>query len=629
MFIIIICKSRLPDDQIDALKDIHYNLNGDHWSNCTWNWTLLAIQDELPPKYCGLYIGVNYHYNESENYQTVWALVFHQIYNISGYLHPNIELLQDIEEIYIDSAPLLAGSIPNTICNLPLLFYISFKDTNLTGFVPECIGYSLPKLKKIQFQGNPYLSFNSSILESICNNSLQMLQIIVDIDYYGSFPNCIGNKLLHLQWIDFAPTSNNFKGTLPSSLNNLTKLQSLTLRSPNLSGTISPLLLQNNPSLNALFIANTSLKTIDDHHLDLFVNALCNLSNLTTIQFADNRFLDFYIPECISNLDRLIAFDFSLLSRQIPWPSLCGLPNLFRIKITNSSIQQNEIPRCFTNMTKQIVYVVLGGFHHVLPPIISPKLKLLDLGNSTFDGKLSDIFINEKYPDFEILVAHSNHFSDDNIDGLLNKLLKYSPNLQAISIYNNTFLSGKFPEFSGDVYLPHFKILAAQNLDIYGILPDKLYLGDTAKNVSSLLMLYNNRLSSNIPQNLIQSTNNTHSSLILQGNLFQIGSTKDDPVWLQNSPFIEAHNLYLTDFDATVHGLMTIMSFICAILALSCIIFKRKVWDMNTVFVDILFLENMEQIIEILVNWKILILLSGLCLFYPWFYNYYVSSPWL
>ena len=348
IFLIDLSYCRLPQQQINALQDIYHGLNGPHWNFCSWNFTFLSTANQLPQKYCGLLIR-NYSYivyNDSIiDYQTVWGLKFSSTnnsgYNISGYLHPDISMLTDLKVIFFESE-LLGGTIPSSICNLTLLYFLNFENTMVTGPIPQCIGY-LPSLQIVQlFRNSPNLTFDDNILKLWCNNSIRLELIVLEIDYYGSIPDCIGDKLTHLHWFNFHPTTNNFNGTLPSSFNNLTQLQLLQLNSPNLFGTISSLILQNNPGLEGIYIENTSLSVADDE-LDAFVNSLCSLSNLTSIQITSNPLLSLYIPKCIESLNQLIAISFGFLSKQIPWKSLCNLSNLFQFDIRNSTIQQNEI----------------------------------------------------------------------------------------------------------------------------------------------------------------------------------------------------------------------------------------------------------------------------------------------
>jgi hypothetical protein len=606
----------LLNHEIDALSEFYDDLGGEEWSQCKWNITQLSLNNTLPSDYCGLYIEPLT--STDDDIQTITEINFKFDNNLNGVITPNIDKLTNLELIQIFYNELLNGDIPDSICNLTYLRVLSFQFANLSGSVPKCIG-NISSLEWLLLSESPLLSLNDTIINLLCKNAKNMngLQLL-SINYFGVIPECIGHEWSELEIIVFLNLPN-LNSTIPESFNNLTQITELELdHLPNLYGTFPSDLIKNN-DLYYLEIYNTSL-----HGNISFDDNLCNKTNLNYLQIAYNPFLSsFTIPNCIDSMNNLQFLGIgssSLIHGTIP-PQICYLENLISLAISETSIT-GSVPQCITtNLTKLIVMDLhSNNLHGPFPSISSSQLKLFDIHNNSFGGSISSIFSSlDKYPNLEILSLHNNKFYDENIGIFIKKIFKFSSNLQAVTMYDQNFIGGKFPDFSDDdIYLNKLVVFAAHELNIGGVISSNIYFSDDNM-TESIVSLYDNQFSSKIPSKLYRNSNVT--PIILRGNLFSIYSDNDIPEWMANSQFIDATQLYLTLDDDVINWMVLIIAFVSFIF----IVIKKKYQFIQ--HSDDEYLSDMKKIDEYLTDKKVLLMLLCLVIFYPFSSKYYSSYP--
>eukprot|EP01084_Bolivina_argentea_P121644 215568_1 len=169
--------SYLPLSQISALNDLYESLQGDKWTTCQWNLTFLATENKLPGLYCGLEI------NESSLVQTITGINFEDN-NLNGTLSSSISEFTDLSHISIYDNSLLNGTIPHSMCKLKHLHSISFRDVNLSGNVPECIG-NMSSIRGIELSHIPSLTMRDKIITSLCDHSYLYSIVLQSINYIG------------------------------------------------------------------------------------------------------------------------------------------------------------------------------------------------------------------------------------------------------------------------------------------------------------------------------------------------------------------------------------------------------------------------------------------------------------
>ena len=182
----IIASGSLPQSQIDSLRQFYDSLNGDRWTNCTWDFSKFQTDDSLSNlSICGLTI------KQKEDSETVTELEFIQK-NLNGTLDGSVfAALPDLEKIQFIQEPLLNLSFPD-ICSLSNLWYINI-EANLSGTVPHCIG-SMWKIKKFGVGCPEYhcpLVFDDTIIGMWCENGNNIMGLEFDgIDYRLSDMMC-------------------------------------------------------------------------------------------------------------------------------------------------------------------------------------------------------------------------------------------------------------------------------------------------------------------------------------------------------------------------------------------------------------------------------------------------------
>ncbi|XP_061999368.1 probable LRR receptor-like serine/threonine-protein kinase At3g47570 [Rosa rugosa] len=320
----------------------------------------------------------------------LWTFLL-QLNNLTGEIPPSLGNLSSLER-FVVAHNNLEGSIPSSLCQLKRLIGIYFSKNMLSGIIPSCIynlsGIVIFNVGANQIQGS---------LPSNLSNALPNLQIftVAENQFTGAIPSsiskatnlvsfqCVTNKLsgqvpslrnLHnlmrfrvsynnlgsgkhgdlsfvselinatqLTALDFS--QNNFGGTLPASISNLSiSLEELMLSENHLHGSI-PIGLGNLVNLQYLEMGGNSFTgSIPTHIGQLSGLGLLNLSNnqlsgsipsslgnltfLTLLQLQENN-LESSIPSSLGKCHRLIELFLSgnNLNGTIP-PQVIGLSSL-------------------------------------------------------------------------------------------------------------------------------------------------------------------------------------------------------------------------------------------------------------------------------------------------------------
>ncbi|XP_024531047.1 probably inactive leucine-rich repeat receptor-like protein kinase At2g25790 isoform X1 [Selaginella moellendorffii] len=159
-----------------------------------------------------------------------------------------------LEQLYMNTVPLVTGGIPTSVGNIPTLKELVLDKTGLSGPIPASLG-KLSKLVLLSFTGNklsgsiPHelsslqrlqsLTFReSSLTGSISSLDFGKLRSLTDLDlsynaFTGSFPaSLFGSVKLKT----LSVSQNQLTGHIPASIGKLTRLEVLDLSSNKLSG---------------------------------------------------------------------------------------------------------------------------------------------------------------------------------------------------------------------------------------------------------------------------------------------------------------------------------------------------------------------------------------------------------
>eukprot|EP01083_Nonionella_stella_P016154 45170_1 len=447
-----------------------------------WNLYALAIEGDLyfyddNNTFCGL--AVPYTYSSLE---FIWIAIADA--DLVGTIPQTLCYLQErLTSLRIVSAPNLYGIIPECITTYhPYLDYLLFSNTSLTN-IPRSIG-DLLYLQDIWFVDNPFM--NTTIPDSICK--------LLTGPYYTNI--MLSNTPIH--------------GSIPDCF-----------FGANYSHDIAP---------NAKFI------TLEQTNInDTFPESWCNLTaaHYTIVQLIDNPFITGTIPECFTPYSIEIR-DMSGLSGTVPDQLFCINGSI--IFENNTNFEPTTIPDCLSDPKPHLMYLILynSSFVGSLPRLpANSSLKWINIANNQFEGSLSEI-VNFDIDNVLFFMAHKNKFHDEDISPLL-RYLWTDTNITTLTISDNPQIHGTIPD---EIYNKELRIFTAHNCDLHGTMPQRSHF-----EALTILTLYDNRLSGVLPMQMYRSFN--ISSVILSDNLFGTPSDDELPDWV-NSPFSTAPNLYIS-----------------------------------------------------------------------------------
>ncbi|KAF8377932.1 hypothetical protein HHK36_031320 [Tetracentron sinense] len=268
----------------------------------------------------------------------------------------------------------------------------------------------------------------------------------------GPIPYWFGQSLSSLRVLDLRSCS--VVGPIPSSLGNLTNLNSLYLSDNNLTGLVPPSLGQLlglsvlDLSQNSLtgYIPSSLSSLANLTLLDLSSNSLDGpippgLGTLSKLQFLNlsNNSLSASIPLQLGDLSRLVELDLSLnsLSGSLP-PDLRGLRSLQKMEVGNNVLAGQLPDNLFPRLTRlQFVVLSHNSFSGDLPNVLwsMPEMRFLDASNNNFTGALPTLSSNANATTAVFNLSHNLFYG-----GLTSGLLKFS----FIDLSNNYF-DGRVP----------------------------------------------------------------------------------------------------------------------------------------------------------------------------------------
>eukprot|EP01084_Bolivina_argentea_P154360 269096_1 len=385
----------LDQTEIDTLNILYNSWNGDFWSHCKWNMSIIndITEGNVIPHHCGLYFGTHTTLN---NYQYVHSLFFRDYphNNITGTIPSqisNLKYLLQINPFYNE----LYGTIPSAICNMNNLLDFLIYGNNFNGAVPDCL-FDMPNILAIALMDNPKLSLKSSNIVQLCNkinnDYFEWLQL-ADIIYYGSIPDCIGYNLTNMYLLHIANMNGSLTGTIPPSLNNLTHLVSLEMK--HLYGietnTETYLNLKRMPHLFwiKLDLSYFMIDVLDLCELQLFAIGLVHNDENHLIEFPNN---------CIFENNKLEEFSINGHGFIGTINELLCTQNetLLELAILNTKYVQIDISDCITQ------------FHQIC---------VVQIENNTQFYSLPTISFNSSYL-FVVIIQNNKH-----LNGEINNLL--------------------------------------------------------------------------------------------------------------------------------------------------------------------------------------------------------------
>ncbi|KAF8662944.1 hypothetical protein HU200_055529 [Digitaria exilis] len=233
----------------------------------------------------------------------------------------------------------LSGVLPHSLYNLSLLKDFEVQENMLSGTIAADIGDRFPSIEILSFANN---QFSGSIPASLSNiSSLTMLGLHAN-SFSGYVPHDLGRLqgLIYLSLNDNKLEANDTHGwEFMTSLSNCSQLQFLVLRKNSYSGQLPSSIENLSSTLQALYLGDNRISGVIPSNIG-------NLVGLKTLEMA-NTSVPGVIPESIGQLRNLVELGIynTSLSGLIP-SSLGNLTSLNRLYAYYNNLE-GPVPTSF------------------------------------------------------------------------------------------------------------------------------------------------------------------------------------------------------------------------------------------------------------------------------------------
>jgi Leucine-rich repeat (LRR) protein len=402
-----------------------------------------------------------------------------------------------------------SGALPDNLSSCVSLLSLSFRNNQLHGRIPIELGRKLTNLQKLSLASN---RLTGDIPSSLANMSSLYYIHLGSNQLEGHIPPELGSigGLIVL-----ALFQNNLSGVLPNSLYNLSMLQGFSVVNNSVSGTIPTNIGDKFPNIESLALgANQFHGTIPP--------SISNLSSLILLELGWNSFSG-RVPTTLGRLKDLVHINLSVNELEADdregWEFLTELANCsqLQILIIGANSFRGKLPSSVTNLSITLQNLGLGdnmisGF---IPPNIGNLigLKILTMENTSISGVIPESIgqlenINELY------------LYNTRLSGLIPSSLGNLTQLNELHLYD-CYLEGPIPSSLGNLKDLFYLDLSANRLN--GSIPREVLnlptlsycfnlsynflSGSLPTEVGSLaklnqLVLSRNQLSGNIPESI-------------------------------------------------------------------------------------------------------------------------------
>ncbi|XP_059462701.1 probable LRR receptor-like serine/threonine-protein kinase At3g47570 [Corylus avellana] len=353
----------------------------------------------------------------------------------------------------------LFGTFPYSLCNISILKIIDVGSNRLNGILPANIGLTLSNLLYLYIGDN---EFSGTIPVSLSNASQLEFLDLTRNNFVGLVPTDLGN-LLNLSLLVVGGNnlgSNSVKDLdFLTSLENCTKLEKLGFFDNNFEGSLPDSIGNLSKQLSDLYIYGNQISGI-------IPAALENLINLRILGMEENLFTG-TIPTYFGKFHKLQGLDLqrNRLSGQIP-SSLGNLTQLVDLYLSQNKLE-GSIPSSFGNCKSlQFLDISQNNLSGAIPQTssLSSQLLEIDLSHNSFTGILPKEASNLK----NIVVLD---VSENNLFGEIPTTIGDCLSLQNLYLQGNSF-EGNLPTFMASLKDLHHADLSRNNFS--GIIPKDL-----------------------------------------------------------------------------------------------------------------------------------------------------------
>ncbi|KAL5720183.1 non-specific serine/threonine protein kinase [Ranunculus cassubicifolius] len=444
--------------------------------------------------------------------------------NLTGSIPSTLGNLKNLILLEVSQNKLF-GRFPH-IYNLSTLETMGVVDNQLTGNLPDDIGLMLPNLQRLYLGEN---QFSGPIPTSLFNcSSLQDIDIL-DNKFVGQISSNIGN----LPNLTYLALTNNHLGSGKSgdldfinSLTNCTNLQVFSITGNNFGGTLPPSITNISNQLTNLYLSNNLIS-------GNIPTGIENLQNLIILSLHVNSFTG-HIPTTIGNLQKLqiLSLKENRLSGEIP-STLRNMSSLFGLDLQNNKLTGNIAPALRNQNLKQL-YLSQNKFTGPIPPQeirLSSGLNVLDISHNSLSGpipfevgvlkNLNDLFIFENHLSGEIPSTIGScsdlrtlNLRSNSLNGSLPSSLTSLKGLEALDVSHNN-ISGEIPTEMGK--LVYLRYLNLSYNEIEGNVPTGgIFLNASAFSVSGNSKICGGILKLGLPKCKNQMSNRKERGIALK-----------------------------------------------------------------------------------------------------------------
>ncbi|ESQ38625.1 hypothetical protein EUTSA_v10028397mg, partial [Eutrema salsugineum] len=375
----------------------------------------------------------------------------------------------------------LKGKLPESLGNLTSLEQLSFTNNNIEGEVPDGIA-RMSKMMFLQLSANKF----TGIL-NIFGNS-----------FSGSLRSDFGDLLPNLRELTMG--RNYFTGTIPTTVSNISNLQTFAMEYNNLTGSIhqdfGKLI-----NLESLSFLGNSLGSHSFGDLE-FLRVLTNCTQLQEIDVGANR-LGGDLPTSITNLSTnliYLSLQNNLISGSIPddignlislqslglhenrltSPLPTSIGKLLQLEglNLNSNRMSGEIPTSIGNITRlDLLYLFNNSFEGNVPSSLSNcrNMRVLWIGSNKLNGTIPreimqlqrlvrlDMSRNSLIGTMPDVIGQLENLEGNSFDGDIPDI-KGLVGVKRVDLSNNN-LSGSRPRYFAKFPLLEYLNLSVNNLE--------------------------------------------------------------------------------------------------------------------------------------------------------------------
>ncbi|XP_004300882.1 PREDICTED: probable LRR receptor-like serine/threonine-protein kinase At3g47570-like [Fragaria vesca subsp. vesca] len=376
--------------------------------------------------------------------------------NLVGSIPSSLGQLKKLSYFLVESNR-LSGTVPPSIYNISSLLSFAIADNQIQGGMPPSLFRTLPNLQFFsivlnQFTGSLPLSISNAtnlVVFQVNNNELKgqvpNLQKLCNLGFFNILHNHLGSgsdgdlsflsdltNATKLQWLLIG--FNNFGGTLPASISNLSTLSILHVWNNRLHGSF--------PAGIGNLVNMKELKLGDNMFTGNIPTDIGKLSGIRILEFGNNR-LSGSLPSSLGNLTSLLRLELqgNYFNGTIP-RSLGECRSLLLLNLSCNNLS-GAIPPQVIGLSSLSIYLDLSEnrLSGSLPLEVG-KLKtlgILNVSNNMLSGKLPGSF--GSCESLEVLLLQGNFF-----DGPIPSALGSLKGIRELDISHNN-LSGEIPEF--------------------------------------------------------------------------------------------------------------------------------------------------------------------------------------